>query len=114
NLVVDQLQADTGVVYPPCTTDRVKISGGEWQEGTSFETMHAMLLEEGMENGLGQDSITDIIMRYGSNTRLILQYYRELSDRSLSQEDRLLYAEILYCIDHEMTVGAVDFLMRRT
>lgn len=114
NLVAEQLEDETGIIYPPCTTDRVAISGGNGIEEATFESLCAMLREDGARSGLQADVIDDLISRYGSNTKLVLNYYRELDEREFAQEEQLLYAEIMYSVDHEMTVSAVDFLLRRT
>ena len=114
DLVAGQLQSETGVIYPPCTTDRVQMSGGDGIDGMSLDTLKSILLEEGERKGLLPNQVEDLISRYGSNTKFILRNYSDLSGQSLSQEDQLLYAKVKYCVEHEMTVSVVDFLLRRT
>jgi len=114
NLAARQLEDETGVIYPPCTTDRVAVSGGASEDGESYETVRARIASEGMELGLAAGEVDDLLSRYGANSKQILRLYNELQDNLLNHEDRLLAAEVSYSIDHEMATSAVDFLLRRT
>lgn len=120
NLVTAQLEDETGIVYPPCLTDRSEISGGEGIDDLSFSRLKSLLIKEGETRGLENSQIEDLISRYGTNTRKILYYYDDLmdgtggDDAAKSRENELLFAEMLYSVNYEMTVRAVDFLLRRT
>ncbi|WP_235439927.1 glycerol-3-phosphate dehydrogenase C-terminal domain-containing protein [Paenibacillus sp. DMB20] len=52
--------------------------------------------------------------RYGSGTAEVFRYYSETERDKVTGNRRLLYAELQYCIHHEMTVTAADFLLGRT
>lgn len=114
NLAAQQLEEETGVIYPPCTTDRVPISSGAAEDGASYEQARQRIAQEAAELGLPSSEIDDLVFRYGVNARQILQLYRTLSKGLPNHDDRLLAAEVNYSIEHEMTVSAVDFLLRRT
>jgi glycerol-3-phosphate dehydrogenase len=114
NLAAQQLEEETGVIYPPCTTDRVPISSGAAEDGASYEQARQRIAQEAAELGLPSSEIDDLVFRYGVNARQILQLYRTLSKDLPNHDDRLLAAEVNYSIEHEMTVSAVDFLLRRT
>jgi len=113
NLAARQLEDETGVIYPPCTTDRVPVSGGA-SEGESYEEVRDRILKEGAGLGLDGSEIEDLLSRYGANVKQILRLYSELRDQLPGQGDRLLAAEVCYSMDHEMATSAVDFLLRRT
>ncbi|WP_082423081.1 glycerol-3-phosphate dehydrogenase/oxidase [Paenibacillus dakarensis] len=112
NLVSKQLQDEEGTIFPPCTTDRKPISGGLMNGGTYHDLKKAMV-KQGRSFGINIDETFDLMSRYGANTLEIFRYIDE-SKRDEMMEDGLLYAEIKYSIDHEMTLNAVDFLLRRT
>jgi len=114
NVAARQLEDETGVIYPPCSTDRVPVSGGASEEGESYEAVRSRIVQEGAEPGLKDSEIEDLLSRYGVNVRQILRLYSTMQDIPMRHEDRVLAAEVNYCIDHEMAASAVDFLLRRT
>jgi glycerol-3-phosphate dehydrogenase len=114
DLVAKTLENEIGIVYPPCTTDTEIISGGSPPKDITFEQMRTLIIEEGMNWGLSADISLEWLSRYGSNTREIYRNYIELGGEDVTQEEQLLYSEIQYCIHQEMSVKAVDFLLRRT
>jgi Glycerol-3-phosphate dehydrogenase len=111
NLIAAQLQEETGTIYPPCTTDREAISGGSAQ-GKSYEEAVEAVIAEGAARGVGRAETLDLIGRYGTNTTQVLSYMA-MSERDAAGL-KLLYGEIRYCVEHEMTKDAADFLLRRT
>ncbi|OMF81013.1 glycerol-3-phosphate dehydrogenase/oxidase [Paenibacillus glucanolyticus] len=113
NLAARQLQEADGTIYPPCTTDRVPISGGELN-GLTYEELREMLVKQGKSLGIPSELMLGLMTRYGSNTKELLHRIHAASQASESMEIRVLRAEIQYSIEHEMTITAVDFLLRRT
>ena len=112
NLVSKQLQDEEGTIFPPCTTDRKPLSGGLLNDET-YHDLKKVMVKQGRSLGINVDETFDLMSRYGSNTSAIFRYVDE-SKRNEMMEDRLLHAEIQYSIHHEMTLNAVDFLLRRT
>ncbi|KOP67107.1 glycerol-3-phosphate dehydrogenase [Bacillus sp. FJAT-18019] len=108
-----QFQDTEGIIYPPCTTDRLPISGGE-MKGLTYEQFREVLIKQGKSLGIRREALWSLINRYGSNTPLLLEGVDASSHRAEALEEQLLRAEIEYSIEHEMTVTAVDFLLRRT
>lgn len=146
NLVAMQLEEEYGPIYPPCTTDRIAVSGGP-APGTAGSTaspgaagsaasamaedsadeaeesaaaMEQKMIERAASLGISEGDARDLWSRYGVNMQRVLNLYREQPGSEGQQggqrqrEDRLLAAELLYCIDEEMTLSALDFLLRRT
>lgn len=113
NLAARQLQDTEGIIYPPCTTDRVPISGGDLN-GLTYEELREMLLKQGESLGIPKEHIVGLMARYGSNAKELLDRIRAASRVAEAMETKLLRAEIQYSIEHEMTITAVDFLLRRT
>lgn len=117
NLVSAQLRDEEGRIFPPCTTNRELISGGISQDGESFEQNRTRLVEAGEILGLNKEQVLDLLTRYGSNTGDVYRYLQAIQVESLSSTllaDQVLRAEVMYCVEHEMTVTACDFLLRRT
>ncbi|HIW32644.1 MAG TPA: glycerol-3-phosphate dehydrogenase/oxidase [Candidatus Paenibacillus intestinavium] len=114
NLVSMQLLDEEGRVYPPCTTKRELISGGISQEGESFEHNRKKLVKAGQLLGITAEQSLELLSRYGSNTNSIYRYLIAEQDDLLPIQDQLLRAEVVYCVNNEMTVMACDFFARRT
>lgn len=115
DLAAKQLQDEEGRIYPPCTTDRRTISGGLPENGefTDYHVLTRSLVKKGRSLGIDVDGTFDLMSRYGSGTDEVFRYYSD-TERDKPTGKRLLYAELQYCIHHEMTVTAADFLLRRT
>lgn len=113
DFIARQFQDTEGIIYPPCTTDRLPISGGELNSLT-YEQFQEALVKQGKSLGIRREAMWSLINRYGSNTPLLLERVSASSVRSEAIEEQLLRAEIEYSVEHEMTVTAVDFLLRRT
>lgn len=112
DLVAKHIQDEDGTIYPPCMTDRTPISGGDLN-GLSYKRFKEMMLEQGALQGIGADPVRRLISRYGSNAKRLLDIYLASSTEE-KDEYKLLRAELIYSIEHEMTAAAEDFLMRRT
>lgn len=112
NLVSKQLQDEDGTIFPPCTTDRITISGG-LLDNESYHDLKKAMVKQGRTLGINIDDTFDLMSRYGSNISEIFRYIQR-SDQAEMMEERLLHAEIQYSIHYEMTLTAVDFLLRRT
>ncbi|MGO4786035.1 glycerol-3-phosphate dehydrogenase/oxidase [Paenibacillus sp. 2KB_20] len=113
NLAARQLQDGDGTIYPPCTTDRVPISGGDLN-GLTYEEVQKKLIKQGESLGIRPEDIVSLMNRYGSNTMELMNRIGASSQEADTVEHRLLRAEIEYSIEYEMTMTAVDFLLRRT
>jgi len=136
DLIARQLEDETGVIYPPCTTDRSPISGGppfEPSRGASEQRSGAgtgeqddggdardSFMRQAVRRGIAQEEAAGLWTRYGWNAHEILQYFDDLGTDNGGRRDddragkRLLLAELGYSMDREMTVRAADFLSRRT
>ncbi|GAB6926457.1 glycerol-3-phosphate dehydrogenase [Paenibacillus sp. JCM 10914] len=112
NMVAKHFQDTNGAIYPPCTTNRAHISGGD-MEGLSLHQFQEILTKQGRMLGIQSNDILKLISRYGANTKEILRIFRVVP-REETTELTLLRAEISYSIEHEMTLTALDFLLRRT
>lgn len=115
NLVAQRLAIETGCSYPGCSTDRVMISGGERFGHTVYARCQIELVEKGLARGVPEKSAQEWVNHYGSN---VLSIYNRLGavrkKGDTLREEQLLRAQLMYAIEEEMTVMAVDFLRLRT
>lgn len=114
DLIVKQLSSEENANYPACTTDQEVLSGGD-TGGMSYNDYKEHIIGKGSEIGLARETGEYLYSRYGSNTNLIYERIAQWSsEQGLQPEQKALMAEVDYCIEHEMTVSVVDFLVRRT
>ena len=106
NLVAKQLTAETGKSFNSCNTDRIILSGGNFNSPTAIPGYIRSLNHLTQTVGCSEEETLCLVNRYGTNSSLILEKAKELS----SVEE----AEIWYSVNHEMATSLSDFLIRRT
>lgn len=121
DLVEKELSQEEGRTAVGCATDRDDISGGDSGGAASYEAYRKQWTEYGNRLGVEAKDSEYLLNRYGSNIRPIFDRYAEIGKEGRNATSgardmniRLLEAELHYAIDHEMTVSAADFLVRRT
>lgn len=136
DLVEKELGEEEGRRAVGCRTDADEISGGDRGGLDSYEAYREQWFARGEKLGVPRSRIDYLLNRYGSNIEPILDDYAQLQRQPANAEPaaadrpsgrapedktraddidmRLLEAELRYVIEHEMTVGVSDFLIRRT
>lgn len=104
NVVCKQLKLEEGRSFSKCITDNIKLSGGHLDK---FPNDYARELQEDFKQFF-LDDVLDLVLKYGSNTQYIL------ASAQTNFRNNLLMAEADYCLEHEMTNNASDFVVRRT
>jgi glycerol-3-phosphate dehydrogenase len=115
DLVSQQLFEEEHRAFPKCSTDRIKLSGGEVGGSGQFPSYINEHIKEGRAVGLDEQTTKSLIEKYGSNYKeifnLIRDHKKEAEKAGLPPE---IYAVLLYGIQDEMVVKPSDFFTRRT
>jgi glycerol-3-phosphate dehydrogenase len=115
DLVASQLQQEGGRVYPSCSTDRLRLSGGEVGGSAGFTAYVREQVPQGVRSGLSQAEAQQLVQRYGSNAAKVFQRCtaaaREAEQAGIPVP---LLAQLMYSIEEEMTATPLDFFVRRT
>ncbi len=106
NLVAKQLSAETGKYFSSCNTDRILLSGGNFNSPKAIAGFIRSLNHIAQTVNCSEEETQKLVYKYGTNTSLILEKAKEVS----SIEE----AEIWYSVNYEMTTSLSDFLIRRT
>ena len=114
NLVAKKLEQAGHPPLKPCATDRDPLSGGNHEGFATFDEYKRVLTMAGTKLGIDETTASYLISRYGSNVTEIYELFKKLPQEAGSAEDRALRAEVAYAVEHEMTVQAIDFILRRT
>ncbi|MCZ8513547.1 glycerol-3-phosphate dehydrogenase/oxidase [Paenibacillus filicis] len=116
DLVASQLQQDKGErAYPPCSTERIRLSGGDVGGSAGLAAFVKEKVREGTALGLTEQEARELVIRYGSNVDKVFGYYA--SSESLAKEwgmPRSVLASLHYGIEEEMVAMPQDFFIRRT
>lgn len=104
NVVCKQLKLEEGRTFRPCITDKIELSGGNLDK---YPADYARDLQDDFKQ-FYLDDVYELVLKYGSNTQYIL------ASAQTHFKNDLLLAELEYCIEHELTMNASDFIIRRT
>lgn len=107
NLVVEKLE---GQNFGACLTKNLPISGGYVGGSAKMEQFVKEKVKQGKILGLEELEASKLVKMYGSNVDVVFSYLQE-SDIKLP---RVLYAQLMYAIHHEMVIKPADFFIRRT
>ncbi|MCL6547561.1 MAG: glycerol-3-phosphate dehydrogenase/oxidase [Alicyclobacillus sp.] len=113
NLVAARLEAAGDRQFPPCTTDRIALSGGAFHNPDEVPQLADELAERALALGLDPVQASALVWRYGVHARGILE---RAADEALTAppEWALLRAELRYGVECEMVCTLSDFFVRRT
>lgn len=115
DIVAEQLSAETGEKLPGCTTDKIKLSGGEVGGSNNFEKYIQEKTREGVKLGLPSEEADKLVHLYGSNIDRIYEIIKTIGEEAKHYQLPVgIFASIIYAIEEEMTVTPSDFFIRRT
>ncbi len=104
NVVCKQLKLEEGRTFNSCITDKIELSGGNLDK---YPAEYARELQEDFKQ-FYLDDVYELVLKCGSNTQYVL------ASAQTNFKNDLILAEADYCLEHEMTMNAADFLIRRT
>ncbi len=114
NIVAGRLQKSGGNAFGPCTTYKIRLSGGDLG-GDSLEGFVREKTRQGVEMGLLADEAERLSRLYGSNVDKVYAYLPSVSkDSHVYGLPPTLLAQLQYGIDAEMVASPADFFIRRT
>jgi glycerol-3-phosphate dehydrogenase len=108
DIVADQLTKEKQKTYQPCTTDKIKLSGGEFANPKDVAKLVVNVQEQ---TGLATIEARILVEKYGSNTPAILA---NAETKEGAWATKILLAELDYAIAEELVYTPADFLVRRT
>ncbi|KIL37644.1 glycerol-3-phosphate dehydrogenase [Cohnella kolymensis] len=115
NMVAEQLEQEEQISLNKCYTDRIVLSGGDFLSPESVSAYIEQLAARHSQQ-LSRQLLVDLVRSFGTNSEKILELshsFRE-TGTEMNPATALLFAELQYCIQEEMTVSLTDFLIRRT
>ncbi|MGG1518180.1 glycerol-3-phosphate dehydrogenase/oxidase [Paenibacillus oryzisoli] len=114
DLVAHNLTNAAGRTFAPCSTDTITVSGGENQGTGSFQDWKQAMLKLGAAQGVDRATMQEWVDTYGTNALRIVELLPAARRVSPLPDVQCVYAQLLYSLEEEMTVTAVDFLRLHT
>lgn len=112
NMVAADLKKEKQLIFRSSDTSGIKINGADFE--TSIEEYIERRTGEAKQIGLHREDVKYLINNYGTGTSWIIDKAFELYPDIPDDRERILTAEIIYCIEFEMATNVSDFLIRRT
>jgi glycerol-3-phosphate dehydrogenase len=98
----------------PSQTEKVKLSGGRFDSSEELYELAAQLQGLYAHLHLPDQTVTDYVLRYGSNTEKLLKIMSHEDFAEMDSEKRTILAEVRYSVENEMVSSLADFYDRRT
>ncbi|AIY12037.1 glycerol-3-phosphate dehydrogenase/oxidase [Cellulophaga baltica] len=114
--VVDKLQRrlerQTNVAYKDVFTDEIPLVGGPWKNYKEVKKYIAKIHEILKVDNFKKHRAWYLVTTYGKQTEAILARYNASTNEK--PKEKLILAELQFCIHNEMVVTPLDFFVRRT
>ena len=115
DLVRDQLMEEYGIRYSDSETKKMPISGGDVGGSKGFKQFKQERLQIGESLGLSEEDADKLIQLYGSNVDTVFSNYKtRKQEAEEAGVDPIVFAQLTYSLEAEMTFKPVDFFVRRT
>ncbi|PPA84094.1 glycerol-3-phosphate dehydrogenase [Brevibacillus laterosporus] len=115
DLLVEQFKTEGQGNYPRCTTDQIRLSGGDVGGADKFELFKKDKIKEGISIGLSEQEAEQLVARYGSNvSRIFSRISEHEAERAESGLPTHVFGSLMYAIEEEMATTPEDFFIRRT
>jgi glycerol-3-phosphate dehydrogenase len=113
DLIVKRLE-EKGQIYKESQTRTYPISGGDVGGSEGFKPFIRLKELEAVEYGFSNEEGRCLAKMYGSNVNEVFKYGKAFdADENLTLS-RIIYAQLMYSIEHEMAITPADFFIRRT
>ncbi|MGA9238664.1 glycerol-3-phosphate dehydrogenase/oxidase [Robiginitalea sp.] len=111
--IVSQIDEDEeGREVSDCKTEEIPLCGSDFKNFKQVQKYMARVESKLEGDGFGSYDAWYLVTNYGKQTEWILENFRELSDTD--PHWRMIKAELLFALEHEMVHNPMDFLIRRT
>jgi glycerol-3-phosphate dehydrogenase len=112
NITAERVSEKTEKQFPGCNTQNIKLHGADFS--TTIDEFIERRTGEAGQIGLQKKDVEYLVNTYGTEAEKIIETAFEFSQKFTNAQDRILFAELKYCVENEMTCTLSDFLIRRT
>lgn len=115
NTIVKQLKEEERIIYSESETENLPVSGGEVGGSEGFAKFRDQKVKQAVTLGIDEETAQFLIQKYGANIDIIFDYLKqETKSAEKAGIEPVVFAELKYGIEQEMSYKPVDFFVRRT
>ena len=114
DLIAKRLAEEQGETFTASQTKIYPISGGNVGGSKGFHHYISLKEHEASNYGFTKEEGRRLAQMYGSNVNEIFNYAKTFDGIDRLKLTRIVYAQLMYSIEHEMAATPLDFFMRRT
>lgn len=118
DVALTQLGKEEGSAFIPCKTEKITLSGGNFNSREEIFKYIDKLAGEASQIGGSPAAVASLVWKYGSNTEEIIEkaYALREEDRQggVTVDNYIHKAEAWYAINRELCLTLSDFFIRRT
>lgn len=115
DLVTKQMKEEIGILYSGSETKHLPISGGDVGGSEGFKSFLKDRVQKGISLGLQKEVASKLVQTYGSNVDKVFDLYSQgQHEADRANIEQVLFAELVYAMEHELAYRPVDFFIRRT
>lgn len=113
--VAHALKNEEHVEFPPCTTDKISLSGGEFKDSDELNVFVEAMSTKSADFELSIVEARKLAHRYGKNMERLYSILESMNEEwKRSRLSAEVFASLQYGIQSEMVVTPSDFFIRRT
>ena len=113
DLVMEKLYELEGRENVKCTTDQTILHGGPFEGAGAVKNYFGELINK-YDGKISRNDVRYLVSTYGRQADKVLARFDEIENNYPDKEEALLLAETHYCLENEMIVNTLDFVVRRT
>ncbi|MED2795571.1 glycerol-3-phosphate dehydrogenase/oxidase [Bacillus wiedmannii] len=111
---ISQILKDEGQIFGESQTRSYPISGGDVGGSKGLERFVSKKIQEALQYGFNKEEGHFLAHTYGSNVDELFRYGKQYTELGETKLPRVVYAQVMYSLEHEMATKPVDFFIRRT
>ncbi|WP_071460871.1 glycerol-3-phosphate dehydrogenase/oxidase [Bacillus massilinigeriensis] len=116
DLVSEKFASEEGKKFDSCRTKHLPISGGNVGGSEQFLEFVEKTASAGAAGGtLTKEEARELALFFGSNAPLVFNLFAQHKEEAVASGiSNVLFAKLIYGMEHEMVATPLDFFLRRT
>ena len=111
---MEQLENEENQERVKSKTEKIPLEGGPFIDSSAVRTYRKNVIEKLVQYGYDPYFGWYLVSTYGRQADQVINIFEENYLKETDKEKSMLLAELDFCIQNEMVVCALDFIVRRT
>ncbi len=111
--ILDKLIRNTSIQVKPCTTDLIKLSGGDFKVNEQESTLQN-IINQGLKVNVNEIISQHLFSKFGTNAIQIFNLLKTKKENFKTYNcPSYILASLHYCLENEFVIHPTDFAIRR-